>query len=122
MNCSGVLPTRTLDSASSLFTRSGDLVALAKKDGTILWKRKAADGIFTDPVAYDDLIIAGETQGKLLFLNATNGEVVGFFEPGRGVFSRPSIFENLVYFISGEGNVYGLRAKYENKASIYYLK
>jgi outer membrane protein assembly factor BamB len=100
----------------------GDLVALAKKDAAVLWKKKASDGIFTDPVSYLDLIVTGESQGKLLFLKADNGQIAGSFEPGRGVFSRPTILDDMVYFVSGEGNAYGIRAAYTTKASIYYLK
>ena len=99
----------------------GELVALSKKDGTLAWIRKTNDGVFSELSLFNDLIVTGETQGKLLFFNKATGETVGSFEPGRGVFSKPSIFENLIYFISGEGNVYGLKAQYEFKSSIYYL-
>lgn len=99
----------------------GEIVALTKKEGILTWSRKTNDGIFSELSLYNDLIVTGETQGKLLFFNKTTGETVGSFEPGRGVFSRPSIFENSIYFISGEGNIYGLKAQYEFKSSIYYL-
>ena len=67
------------------------------------------------------LVIAAHAGlGPAVWFAAT-GETVGSFEPGRGVFSKPSIFENSIYFISGEGNIYGLRAQYEFKSSIYYL-
>ena len=107
-----------------IFTTSskGELVALAKKDASVLWRRKASDGIFTDPISYLDLIVAGESQGKLLFLKADGGKLAASFEPGRGVFSRPTIFDNRLYFISGEGNAYGIKAEYTNKSQIYYLK
>lgn len=116
-------PTTPLVSGSHIFVTSskGDLVALTKKDGNLVWSRKASEGIFSELSLYNDLIVTGETQGKLMFFNKTTGETVGSFEPGRGVFSKPSIFENLIYFISGEGNVYGLKAQYEFKSSIYYL-
>lgn len=99
----------------------GELVALAKKDGTLSWSRKTSEGVFSEMNLYNDLIVTGESQGKLLFFNKSTGETIGSFEPGRGVFSRPSIFDDTIYFISGEGNIYGLKAKYEFKSSIYYL-
>lgn len=116
-------PTTPLVSGAHVFVTSskGELVALTKKDGNLAWSRKTSEGIFSELSLYNDLIVAGETQGKLLFFNKTTGETVGSFEPGRGVFSKPSIFENLIYFVSGEGNVYGLKAQYEFKSSIYYL-
>lgn len=116
-------PTTPLVSGAHVFVTSskGDLVALTKKDGNLAWSRKTSEGIFSELSLYNDLIVTGETQGKLLFFNKTTGETVGSFEPGRGVFSKPSVFENLIYFVSGEGNVYGLKAQYEFKSSIYYL-
>lgn len=100
----------------------GDLVALSKKDGNLLWSRKSKEGIFTELNTFNDLIVTGESQGNLLFFNKNTGDIVGSFEPGRGVFSKPTIHENSLYFISGEGNIYGLSARYENKSAIYYLK
>ncbi len=110
-------------SGDKLYTTSskGELVALNVKDGQLLWSRKTLDGIFSDLSLYNDVIVTGESQGKLLFFNKLTGETVGSFEPGRGVFSRPTIYENSIYFVSGEGNIYGLRAQYEYKSSIYYL-
>ncbi len=115
--------TTPLVAGDSVFVTSskGELVALSKKDGTLAWVRKTNDGVFSELSLFNDLIVTGETQGKLLFFNKATGETVGSFEPGRGVFSKPSIFQNLIYFISGEGNVYGLKAQYEFKSSIYYL-
>lgn len=100
----------------------GELVALSKKDGNLIWSRKTKDGVFTELALFNDLIVTGESHGNLLFFNKTTGETVGSFEPGRGVFSKPTVYENALYFISGEGNVYGLSARYEHKSSIYYLK
>ncbi len=100
----------------------GELVALSKKDGSVIWNKKTKEGVFTEPVLYKGLIVSGESQGKLIFFDKNNGETIGSFEPGRGVFSKPTINTNSLYFISGEGNVYGLTADYENKSSIYYLK
>lgn len=116
-------PTTPLVTGAHIFVTSskGELVSLTKKDGNLAWSRKTSEGIFSEPSLFNDLIVTGETQGKLLFFNKTTGETVGSFEPGRGVFSKPSIFDNLIYFVSGEGNVYGLKAQYEFKSSIYYL-
>ncbi len=116
-------PTTPLVSGAHVFVTSskGELVSLSKKDGNLAWSRKTSEGIFSELSLFNDLIVTGETQGKLLFFNKTTGETVGSFEPGRGVFSKPSVFDNLIYFVSGEGNVYGLKAQYEFKSSIYYL-
>lgn len=100
----------------------GEIAALSKKDGNLVWSRNTKDGIFTELSIYNELIVSGESQGKLIFFNKDTGATVGSFEPGRGVFSKPTVFENSLYFISGEGNIYGLKAQYEFKSTIYYLK
>lgn len=102
----------------------GELASLSKKDGTILWKTKTTEGIFVDPALFKGLVVAGESQGKLNFFDVLTGELKGSFEPGRGVFSKAAVAvdKNSVFFISGEGNVYGVHAEYNNKSSIYYLK
>ena len=108
----------------TLFTTSskGDFVALQKQDAKLLWQKSTKNGVFIDPLDFGDLVVTGESQGKLLFINKLNGETLGSFEPGRGVFSKPVVHRDKLYFISGEGNIYGIEAKYESKSSIYYLK
>lgn len=114
-------PVLTADMVLATSSR-GEIVALNKKDGTEIWKRTSKLGIMTEPLLYEDLVVSGESQGKLLFLKTQTGEEVAAFEPGRGVFSQPVAHRNSLYFISGEGNVYGLKAFYDTKSSIYYLK
>jgi outer membrane protein assembly factor BamB len=100
----------------------GEFVALNRKNAELLWKKSTRKGVFIDPLLYGDLVVSGESQGKLVFFNKKDGEIVGSFEPGRGVFSKPALFKDRLYFISGEGNIYGVEAKYQSKSSIYYLK
>ncbi|MBY0553433.1 PQQ-binding-like beta-propeller repeat protein [bacterium] len=100
----------------------GEIVALSKKEGTEIWKHSTSQGVYTEPGLINNIIVAGESQGKLQFFEPTTGKKLGSFEPGRGVFSKPSIYGDELYFVSGEGNVYGITARYENKSRIYYLK
>jgi outer membrane protein assembly factor BamB len=100
----------------------GELVSLNKKDGSLFWKIETKNGVFVDPIQFNDLIVSGESQGKLIFFDRLSGKSLGSFEPGRGVFSRPVAVENNLYFISGEANLYGVNAEFQDKASIYYLK
>ena len=106
-------------------TSKGDLVALAKKDGKELWRYSSdGGGILSDPVLYSGFVTAGESQGSLIFIDMLSGIKKGAFEPGRGVFSRPtaSVEQKAIYFISGEGNAYSIRAESSTKASIDYLR
>ncbi len=117
-------PTTPLIDGDRIFSGSsrGELVSLNKKDGALLWKRDTSRGIFIEPSLFNSLVLTGESQGKLLMLNKIDGSITGSFEPGRGVFSKPSIQQNKIYFISGEGNLYGIEARYQDKSEIDYLK
>lgn len=100
----------------------GEMVALNKKDGALLWKHETTHGIYIEPIVFNSLILTGESQGQLLMLNKIDGSVTGAFEPGRGVFSKPVTQQNKIYFISGEGNLYGVEARFQDKSEIDYLK
>ncbi len=112
--------------ADKIFSTSsrGELVSLSKKDGRLLWKNKTINGIFIDPVNYKGLILTAETQGHVALFDSLTGEMKASFEPGRGVFSKPTVdlTKNLIYFISGEGNIYGLHLQNKNKELVYLKK
>lgn len=102
----------------------GEIATLSKKDGSLVWKKKTTQGVYIDPISYKGLIVASESQGKLNILDHATGELKASFDPGRGVFSKPTIVasKNLIYFISGEGNLYGLKVKKKKNVSLNYLK
>jgi outer membrane protein assembly factor BamB len=102
----------------------GELVTLAKRDGSLIWKNKTSNGIYVDPNSYKGLILTAETQGSLLLFDSLTGERKASFEPGRGVFSKPTVQpeDNMIYFISGEGNIYGFKVEKPKSFLLYYLK
>ena len=102
----------------------GELVSLSKKDGNLLWKKKSNNGIFVDPVAYKNLIVSAESQGNLILFDSLTGIIKASFEPGRGVFSKPTVVaqKDLIYFVSGEGNLYSVKIENKKNSSLYYLK
>lgn len=105
-------------------TTTGQVLAIDKNNGQILWKYKLAEGLATEVQIYKGLVVFGESQGKLIFLNKNDGQFVGSFEPGRGIMSKPLIDEahSMVYFISGEANLYALKASWEQKPDFSFLK
>lgn len=102
----------------------GDLASLSKKDGSVIWKIKTNQGIYTEPTLLKGSILVGETQGRILLLDGLTGEQRTSFEPGRGVFTKASISadQSMVYFVSNEGNLYGLNLVAKDNSSVYYLK
>lgn len=93
-------------------TTNGEVQALNKASGDKLWSYKLKDGIATQVVTYKGVLVFGESQGALRFLDANAGAEVGSFEPGRGILSSPQVDEKAgrVYFISGEANLYAIDA------------
>lgn len=93
-------------------TTSGEVWALNRTNGEKLWSYKLSTGIATQVRPYKGLLVFGESQGSLKFLDADTGKVLGGVEPGRGILSAPSVDEkaNRVYFISGEANLFAIEA------------
>lgn len=105
-------------------TSSGELRALDKESGKLLWTVPVSDGIATAVVPYKGLLTYGESRGFLKFIDANSGRLVAEFEPGRGVFSTPSVDErnSRVYFISNEANVYAIEAGWGPKTAFPSLQ
>ncbi|AFY01686.1 outer membrane protein assembly factor BamB family protein [Bdellovibrio bacteriovorus] len=93
-------------------TTNGEVQALNKASGDKLWSYTLKDGIATQVRTYKGVLVFGESQGSLRFLDANAGTEVGSFEPGRGILSSPQVDEKAgrVYFISGEANLYAIDA------------
>lgn len=104
-------------------TSDGEIRALERESGKLLWTAKVDRGIATSIVPYRGLLVYGESRGSLRFLDPVSGRAVAQFEPGRGVFSTPRVDEKAqrVYFISNEANVYALEAGWAQKPGIPYL-
>lgn len=99
-------------------TSQGELLALNKADGQRIWSYKLASGIPTQVQLYKGLVVFGESQGSVRFLDMNTGKEVGSFSPGRGVLAAPLVDEqsSRVYFISGESNVWALEAAWKRKS------
>ena len=101
-------------------TTQGDVVALKKSNGNKLWAFKISEGIATQVVDYSGVVVFGESQGKLQFIDPTTGARLGSMEPGRGILSTPQVDEkaNRVYFISGEANLFAIDAGWASNPSL----
>lgn len=98
-------------------TTNGEVLSLNKTNGEKLWSFKVQEGIPTQIKIFKGILAFGESQGKLQFLNASTGKLLGHMEPGRGILSAPLVDEknNRVYFISGEANLYAVDAAWVKK-------
>ena len=96
----------------------GHLMVVTKKSGELIWKVSNLKGITTEPIAHKNLVVVGESQGAVLFYDLNTAQLLGSFDPGRGVLGRLTTDKNKrVYFISGEANLYGVLVEPTNKNS-----
>lgn len=105
-------------------TSVGEFEALDRSTGQKVWAYPTGEGIATSAQIYKGLLVFGESQGSLKFLEIGTGKLVAEFDPGRGIFSPPTVDEKSgkVFFISGEANVYAVRAGWNLAPRIEYLR
>lgn len=103
---------------------NGEFLAVNKETGQKLWAFPLKEGIATSATLFKGLVIFGESQGALRIVDASNGKLISSFSPGRGIFSPPTVSEksNMVYFISNEANLYGLKIGWTQAPAISYLR
>jgi outer membrane protein assembly factor BamB len=107
-----------------LAASNGEFMALQKETGQKVWSYPLKEGIATGASLLKGLIVFGESQGALQILDSANGKQIASFAPGRGILSPPTVNEatSMIYFISNEANLYGIRVGWSNKTSIPYLR
>ncbi len=99
-------------------TSGGKLLALDRLSGKRVWEYDLQGrGVASQPVVHKGLVVFGETQGAIRFLQLQSGKEVGHFEPGRGSSSRVTIDPegHSLLFISNEANLFSLRADWIEK-------
>lgn len=96
---------------------AGKVFSINKNTGQKNWEYSQIEGVPTQVTVYNDLIVFGESQGNFKVLHPKTGKLINSFEPGRGIFSPITADEksSMVYFISGESNLYQLEVKWKRK-------
>lgn len=94
---------------------NSEMIALNKETGSKLWSFPLKEGIPTSPSLLKGVLVFGESQGKLRFLDPLSGKQISSFDSGKGILSQPMTDEksNSVYFISNEANLYRLEARWQ---------
>jgi len=105
-------------------TTDNTFISIDKTTGAKLWTYSLEEGIATSASLYRGLLVFGESQGELVFLDSGTGKKIGSFDPGRGILSPPTVDEknNRVFFISGEANTYALEVGFKYPNAIPYLR
>lgn len=113
----------TVDGDRIYFPSSeGQVSALKKENGELLWSYKLNQGLSTEVKLFKGLLVFGESQGSLVFLDRMTGKKIGSFEPGRGILTSPLVRDQEVFFVSGESNLYALRAQWAFDDGLEYLR
>lgn len=94
-------------------TSEGELIAVDKRTGNVLWTEKIADGIATEVQVLDEFIVVGESKGRLMILSPSDGKLVTSFKPGWGITASPAVDSatSEIYIASNAGNFFALELK-----------
>jgi outer membrane protein assembly factor BamB len=98
--------TPTVDNNQVYFpSYDKSIYCVDKKNGELKWK-KSINSIVTHIGLKDSLIVFNTMDGTLFVMNKTNGEKLWEFNSEGKTYSRAIMAEYIVYFGSGNGNVY----------------
>lgn len=91
-------------------TSDGRILSIDKSSGKVIWSKDKLRGYGTAPAFYKNMILVGETEGRLLALNPEDGKTMKGFAPGHGVSSAITISKSdRIYFGSVGANLFSLR-------------
>jgi outer membrane protein assembly factor BamB len=90
---------------------SSEVVCVEKLSGRLKRQMGGLLGVGTTPIIAGKHWLVGESLGSLLFIRPSDLKIERRFDPGRGISSKPffDVETNTVFFMSNEGNLYGLR-------------
>ena len=76
-----------------------------------VWSYHSDANVISTPAYTKQVVIFGNSTGKVEALAVKNGKVEWTFQTGGGIFSSPAIFKNNVIFGSGDGFIYSLNSR-----------
>jgi outer membrane protein assembly factor BamB len=102
-----------------LSSSEGKTLAIDRSTGKEIWSKSNPNGIATAPVLWRGVLIMGEMDGTLRFLDGRTGDLLASFDPGRGVTSKPFLDKDTgeLFFISADANLYSLRLSWKKRIS-----
>lgn len=90
-------------------TGNGTIVALSKKDGSVLWNFDTQGGsVLAHPVVAGGFVFVGGGQGTLFVLDAATGAARFTFPTGSGINGTPAFMNGVLYVGSSDGNLYSI--------------
>ncbi|HVY75877.1 MAG TPA: PQQ-binding-like beta-propeller repeat protein [Puia sp.] len=86
----------------------GQNPSAGKSFGPLLWKYQTSGKIFSSPLLYKDLVVAGSEDKTLYALNAGTGKMVWKFTTGGALHGSPVAAGDRIFFVSYDGYCYAL--------------
>ncbi len=115
----------TLDSDRLYYaTSTGQVRAVNKQSGNMIWEVPVKKGIATRPVRFKEYLVFGETAGDLRVVQPNDGKDVISYTPRLGVNSAalPYVETNHIYFMSNHGNLYSMILQWERPEALTKLR
>ena len=89
-------------------SKSGSLRALDRENGELLWQLKTSAKIESSPVAIDNTVYFGATDGRLFAVNAGTAAVRWAYDTGGRINASPSIWGNRICISTYAGSLFCL--------------
>lgn len=96
-----------------LGTLTNEVLAVQTSDGSILWRFKTDDAVWSKPVLVENTLYVGDLKGKIYALDAANGSVKWSQEIDGSFVAAPAVNSNGLIFASEDGNL--LAVSYEGQ-------
>ncbi len=92
-------------------TEKGDVVALNRTSGTVVWKQETLEGRYPSaPQAFNDYVVVGDAQGVVHFLSRADGTEMGRLKTEDvAIIQQPQVLDdNLILLTNRDGKLYVL--------------
>ena len=84
-------------------TFGSEMLALDSKNGSILWRFKTEDWVWSGPVLANDALYFGDLSGYFYALNAIDGTSLWRIQPQNSIVDKPVVLEDKIY-LTTEGD------------------
>ena len=83
----------------------GELYALSRADGRLVWSHRAGGGIDSAPVVADDRVVIGSQDGRVSMLRFDTGEQVWSYLVGSPVSAPTAVVDGWIVAVAEDGGV-----------------
>ncbi len=93
---------------------NGEILALDKKNGKLLWKFKTNGKIYAIPAVKDKIVVVGSSDNYIYALHTDTGKLLWKIQAEKAVLGNPAIHNGIVYVGSSDGHFRAIQLKNGN--------